>query len=161
MEGNTEFLLLPKFYKEETGKTLEQDGISIISCGGISYKRYLSIIKETDKKIAIITDNDKKQKNIDNASEFNSTHSNQQIFMGKDVKDWTWEVCFFNLNQEALSELIKVEDDAEYLFNDKDYGQVLGKMLNNKTEVAYSMLMSSTRFNLPDYVKDAIKWIRK
>lgn len=81
--------------------------------------------------------------------------------MGKDVKDWTWEVCFFNLNQEALSELIKVEDDAEYLFNDKDYGQVLGKMLNNKTEVAYSMLMSSTRFNLPDYVKDAIKWIRK
>ena len=161
VEGNTEFLLLPKFYKEETGKTLEQDGISIISCGGISYKRYLSIIKETDKKIAIITDNDKKQKNIDNASEFNSTHSNQQIFMGKDVKDWTWEVCFFNLNQEALSELIKVEDDAEYLFNDKDYGQVLGKMLNNKTEVAYSMLMSSTRFNLPDYVKDAIKWIRK
>ena len=58
VEGATEFLLLPMFYKQITGCTIEEDGISVISCKGISYMRYLEIAKATDKKIAVVTDND-------------------------------------------------------------------------------------------------------
>lgn len=43
VEGATEYLLLPKFYEKKTGRTVENDGISIISCNGISYKLGIQI----------------------------------------------------------------------------------------------------------------------
>ena len=53
VEGATEFLLLPHFYKQITGKTVEDDGISVISCNGISYKNYLEIAKKTNRKLQV------------------------------------------------------------------------------------------------------------
>ena len=82
VEGATEYLLLPKFYEKKTGRTVENDGISIISCNGISYKRYLEIAEETGKRIAIITDNDHEQTKIDDANEFNQHNEKQHVFMG-------------------------------------------------------------------------------
>ena len=161
VEGPTEYLLLPHFYEQITSHTIEDDGISVISCNGISYRKYLEIAKKTDKKIAVITDNDGKQNRIDEAAMFNSATEMQHIFMGSTVDDWTWEVCIYNLNKEVLDELIKVEAGADYLFNKKDWGQVLGKMLNNKVETAYTMLLSELTFDIPQYVRDAVEWLRE
>ena len=161
VEGATEFLLLPHFYKQITGKTIEEDGISVISCDGISYKNYLEIAKRTSKKISVITDNDGKQNRIDEATTFNEDNLLQHIFLGAVTDDWTWEACLYNLNKEVLDEMIEVQTGADYLFHKKDYGQVLGKMLNNKVETAYKMLISGTKFEVPQYIKDAIKWLRE
>lgn len=160
VEGNTEFLLLPKLYRQVTGNSLEQDRISVISCNGIAYKRYLSLIEETNKKVAIITDNDHNQEKINEAMKFNSKHVNQQIFTGKTIEDWTWETCFYNLNKEVLTSLVAPGKGAKYLYNGKCYGPVLGKMLNNKTETAYAMLKSDAEFNIPEYVREAFEWLR-
>ena len=81
----------------KTGRTVENDGISIISCNGISYKRYLEIAKETDKKIAVITDNDHEQNKIDEANEFNQQSVKQHVFMGKTMDDWTWKHAFITV----------------------------------------------------------------
>lgn len=161
VEGATEFLLLPHFYQQLTGKSIEEDGISVISCNGISYKKYLEIAKETGKKIAVITDNDGKQNRIDEATAFNSATVLQHTFMGATIDEWTWEACIYNLNKTVLDGMIEVEAGADYLFHKKDYGKVLGKMLNNKVETAYKMLLSGTAFEIPQYVKDAIEWLRK
>ena len=161
VEGATEFLLLPHFYKQITGKTIEEDGISVISCNGISYKNYLEIAQKTSKKICVITDNDGKQNRIDEATTFNKTTTLQHIFLGTTTDDWTWEVCLYNLNKTVLDGMIEVQAGADYLFHKKDYGQVLGKMLNNKVEVAYKMLLSKIAFEVPQYIKDAIEWLRK
>ena len=64
-------MLLPKFYEKKTGRAVENDGISIISCNGISYKRYLEIAEETGKRIAVITDKDHEKNKIYDAIEFN------------------------------------------------------------------------------------------
>ena len=80
VEGATEFLLLPVFYKQISGRTIEEDGVSVISCNGISYKRYLEIAEATGKKIAVVTDNDEKADRIAEASDFNNTHNMQHIF---------------------------------------------------------------------------------
>ena len=161
VEGATEFLLLPYFYKQITGKTIEEDGISVISCNGISYKNYLEIAKKTNKKISVITDNDGKQNRIDEAITFNETTTLQHIFLGATTDDWTWEACLYNLNKAALDGMIEVQAGADYLFHKKDYGQVLGKMLNNKVETAYKMLVSGVEFEVPQYIKDAFGWLRK
>ena len=79
--------------------------------------------------------------------------------MADDIKRWTWEDCIYELNKETLDKLIKVRPGAKYLFHDVDYGPVLGKMLNNKVDVAYLMLTSGETFAAPQYVKDALTWI--
>ena len=57
--------------------------------------------------------------------------------------------------------MIEVQAGADYLFHKKYYGQVLGKMLNNKVETAYKMLISGAKFEVPQYIKDAFEWLRK
>ena len=57
--------------------------------------------------------------------------------------------------------MITVQAGAEYKFHGKNYGAVLGKMLNNKVDVAYQMLTSGTIFVVPQYIKDAIRWLRE
>lgn len=162
VEGATEFLLLPLLYTQITGRTIEQDKISIISCNGISYSRYLGVINNADKKVVVLTDNDKSNTKVKKASEFNNENILQHIYMDSDIDEgWTWEACFYKLNKEALENLITVEQNAKYLFYDTDYGQVLGKMLNNKVDTAYKMLESDFQFEIPQYIKDAIQWLNK
>ncbi len=161
VEGATEFLLLPHFYKQITGTTIEEDGISVISCNGISYKNYLEIAKKTNKKISVITDNDGKQNRIDEATTFNETTTLQHIFLGATIDDWTWEACLYSLNKAVLDGMIEVRAEADYLFHKKDYGKVLGKMLNNKVDTAYKILLCGTVLEVPKYIKDAIEWLRK
>lgn len=161
VEGATEYLLLPWIYLKVTGRNIEEDGISVISCNGISYKNYLEIALKTEKKVAVITDNDKKSKNIDEMNDFNQTHRKQQIFMDLDVENWTWEACLYNLNKALFDKKIKYQNGAEYKFHNVDYGKVLGKMLNNKVETAYQMLTENYTIEVPKYVKDALEWVNK
>lgn len=161
VEGATEFLLFPKVYQQITGRTIEYDEISIISCNGISYSRYLSVIKDANKKIAVLTDNDKNNTKIEKSINYNKEHQNQHIFMDNNTDNWTWEKCFYTLNQDTLDNLIEIDDNANYLFHEKDYGKVLGKMLNNKVETAYTMLNSEIQFLIPQYIQDAITWLNK
>lgn len=161
VEGATEALLLPYFYTQLIEHSIEEDGIVIISCNGISYKKYLEIAQATNKKIAVITDNDQKKDRITSAQQFNEAHELQHIFMGNTLSDWTWEACMYNTNKEILDKMIKVRSGAKYLFHKEDYGAVLGKMLNNKVDVAYQILISGQKFEMPNYVKDAIEWVNK
>ena len=163
VEGATEFLLIPYFYYRVMGRTIDDDEVTLISCNGISYKNYLKIAEGTNKKIAVITDNDGKQERIDKALEYNEKNSLQHVFMGGDVEEWTWEQCIYmnDKNRKMLEKLIKVDEKYQYLFHKKDYGKLLGKMLNNKVEVAYEMLTSGKDFQEPEYVREAIEWISK
>lgn len=161
VEGATEYLLMPYIYKKITGSSLEADKISVISCNGISYKNYLEVVKNTEKRIAVITDNDKKSERINEASLFNDEHVNQRIYMDKEVENWTWEAALYNLNKEKLDALIPVKDDAKYLFHGEDYGRVLGCMLNKKVRTAYLILSNELDIEIPEYVKEAIIWVRE
>ncbi|WP_374118387.1 ATP-dependent endonuclease [uncultured Fusobacterium sp.] len=160
VEGATEYLLIPSIYKKITGAEIESEEITVISCNGISYQNYLEIGSETKKKIAVITDNDCSQKRIDKMNDFNKKNDLQHIFMDKDIENWTWEVCIYNLNEEKLKEIIKIDEKFDYKFNGKSYEKHLGKMLNTKVETAYDMLSYNFEFEIPKYVKEAIAWIR-
>ena len=162
VEGPTEFLLLPAFYKQLTSHTIEEDNISIISCNGISYNRYLRVVEDTDKKIAVLTDNDNDKVKISQAEEFNLKKENQHIFMGKTEQDWTWEACLYRRNKCALDKLIKPDETSEYLVHGENVGdKTLGKMLNQKVESAYKILKSDINLNIPEHICEAIEWLKK
>lgn len=162
VEGATEYLLIPKFYKQIYNSTLEEDGISIISCGGVTYKRYFEIAKHVDKKVCVITDNDKKKELIKNIKKINEKCSNQRIFIESDINIWTWEVAIYYENEEKLKSIIDVKN-SEYEFKGESYKEnpYLGKMLNNKVDVALEMLKDDyNNWKIPNYVKEALEWIR-
>ncbi|MBR5902085.1 AAA family ATPase [bacterium] len=165
VEGATEYMLIPYFYKLQTGRTIDADEISVISCNGISYKNYLRTVNCLNKKIAVITDNDGKKSKLDDADSFNKDEGRklQRIFIPEDLNEFTWEVCIYNNNKNLLENIIEVKSGANYKYHDKDYDQdpVLGKMLNNKVDSAYKMLLSEEKFLIPKYVEDAIEWISK
>lgn len=159
VEGATEFLLIPYFYKNITGHSIEEDEVSVISCNGISYNHYLEIAKNTEKKIAVLTDNDKKQDKIEYAEEFNTNNRVQHIFLDPSVEDWTWEVCLYNLNKNIFDDMIKLRQGANYKYHNENVGMVLGYMLNNKVDTAYKILLSEKSLGIPQYIRDAVKWL--
>ena len=148
-------------YKRQS-HTIEEDNISIISCNGISYNRYLRVVEDTDKKIAVLTDNDNDKVKISQAEEFNLKKENQHIFMGKTEQDWTWEACLYRRNKCALDKLIKPDETSEYLVHGENVGdKTLGKMLNQKVESAYKNLKSENNHNIPEHICEAIEWLKK
>lgn len=161
VEGATEYLLLPAFYRQLTEHEVSEDGLCVISCNGISYKHYLAIAETANKKVAVITDNDKKQTRIDEMDKYNKTHGLQHEFMSSDLDVWTLEASLYKENKDILENFIVVQEGAEYLFHGEDYGKCLGKMLNNKVDVAYQLLNSDLILAVPGYVKEAIEWIRR
>ena len=81
--------------------------------------------------------------------------------MGTDVNDWTWEACIYHINKAKLDKMIITQKSADYkVHGEKCETKVLGKMLNNKVETAYQMLTSNMTFEVPQYVKDAILWLK-
>lgn len=160
VEGNTEYMLIPKFYKEEYGVSMDETDIYIISMAGLGYKNYIEIAKQLDKKVAIITDNDKSKNKLDEIKEINEDNENIKIFTDPDIERWTIEVCIYEDNEEKMKNIIEVNEKAGYLFHGKDYGKVLGKMLNNKTDTAYQLLGMSD-IVIPQYIEEAMRWIRE
>jgi len=161
VEGASEAILIPQIYHMVTQRTLESDGISIISCGGITYNRYLNVAVDDEKRIAVLTDNDGDQDKITDTTTFNQTSINRRVFMPNCVNNWTWEVCLYNLNTALFTQRIAVDAKSKYLYNKKDWGKVLGKMLNNKVDVAFDLADNDVTFEIPQYVKDAIKWLNE
>lgn len=159
VEGNTEYILLPKFYEKVNKEHIEKDNITVISASGLGYKNYIELAKLLHKDMAVITDNDKNIDKINEIKDFNKNESKIKIFTDNEINRWTIEVCIFYDNQDLLNEIIPVEADAKYYFNGENYGQVLGKMLNNKTETAMELLDKDIQ--VPQYIKGALQWIKE
>ena len=58
VEGPADELIVQRAYIDEYGKLPVQDGIDVMSVGGIAFKRYCELAKLIAKHIPIVTDND-------------------------------------------------------------------------------------------------------
>lgn len=150
VEGPSEYMLLARFYETVTEQKPEVDGVHIIDAHGLSFKRYLEVAQLLEKKVAVITDNDKdRQKHcIDKYSAFAGIDT-VQIFSEADDTKYTFEVVLYHANQ-ALCDRLFGNGALEY-------------MLNNKTEAAYQLLSQEddVAIQVPEYIQEAIKWIRE
>lgn len=126
----------------------------------------MDIAQGLGKKVCVITDNDGNEEFLNQVKQKNLNNNDIKIFTDNDINNWTFEVALYNLNKTVLEDIIKIQDDAEYKFNGVSYKDrpVLGYMLNNKADIAYKLFSPSennlTKFTYPNYIKEAIKWIR-
>jgi putative ATP-dependent endonuclease of the OLD family len=152
VEGDAEYILMEAFYRNEIHTELNESDIHIISVGGKTFKRYLDIARHLNIKVAIITDNDYNyQKNIiDNYSDY--VNDNWHIFADTNEDHNTFEVSLFNSNQDICNDLFS--EGRKTL-------TVLEYMLQNKAECAFYILVEKgNEVVAPDYIKNAIEWIR-
>lgn len=145
VEGAAEYILMEYFYKTETGILPEQEDVWIISVNGVSFPRFLQIAQLVKNRVAVIRDNDGSSE-----SRYQKYRGdNIEIFSDSDVSRSTFEICMYEDNKLLCDKVFKNEP--------------LKKMLSHKTEAAYRLLQesSSSILVIPDYIKDAISWVRK
>ncbi|MGD9604643.1 MAG: ATP-dependent endonuclease [Bacilli bacterium] len=161
VEGPTELLLIPYFFKSNTNFTVEDDGIDVISCNGLSYKRYIEVAKTLNKKVAVITDNDGDISKIIEVKEFNSKNELIKVFTPDDSNQYTWEITLKD-SDKTIEQLITLDSKAKYLVNGKELDdKYLAFMLTHKVDFALKMVESNNNFVIPQYLKDLFEWIRK
>lgn len=158
VEGNAEYILMEKFFEMIHSKKPEDLNVSIISVDGLSFERYLEIATNfTDKKVAVITDNDRDYaRNVQSKYSYYLQFQNIKVSSDLDNANRTFELCIYNNNKDLL--------DSFGLTKSKD---LLGYMLREKAEFALRLLEKmetdhrSDEFIIPDYIKEAIEWIIK
>ncbi|MCM2339488.1 MAG: AAA family ATPase [Burkholderiales bacterium] len=153
VEGDSEFMLMESFYTNVTSNKLENSDIHVISVGGTSFKHYFNIAKELKIKTAVVTDNDGNYKEncVDRYSSYKD--SNMGIFSETDDKIPTFEISMYQNNSKICDELFKA---GRRTLTVQDY------MLSNKTNCAFELLeKKSTEIKPPQYIVDAIQWIKK
>ena len=153
VEGDAEFILIEAFYKNLVNERLEESNIHVISVGGTSFKRYLDLAKLLNIKTAVIRDNDGKVQEIciDNYQDYVS--KDIKIFYENDNDKRTFEIFLYDKNKGICDELF---------LKDRRTLTVLDYMLNNKADVAFELLdKKAGELVAPDYVRNAIEWIRK
>ncbi|MFQ6975313.1 MAG: TOPRIM nucleotidyl transferase/hydrolase domain-containing protein [Streptococcus salivarius] len=145
--------MLPKIYIKELGNRIETDGVEIISMGSISYERYREVAESLNKKVAVITDNDKVIKAYENTDLF-------RIFSDSDVNNWTLEVAFYNSNVDFFDELYK-DKKNESNYKGEEMKKSCAYMLKNKSDNALLLEKHIYELEIPNYLKEAVKWIKE
>lgn len=148
VEGPSEYMLLERFYKAIINHEPEQDGVHIINVQGLSFKRYLEVAQSTRSKVAVITDNDgDNEKNCAEKYAEYKDNENLEIFYSKDDTKRTFEIALYECNKSLCDKLFG-SDAQRY-------------MLNNKTEAAFTLLSQSEGIRVPQYIQEAILWIKE
>ena len=154
VEGDSEFILMESFYENVTNSELELSDIHIISVDGTSFKRYLEIAKKLNIRTAVIRDNDKnyQQNCVENYIDF-ADYNNIKVFSETDNLKYTFEICLYNENRNICDDLFLA---GRKTLTVQEY------MIKDKPEVAYQLLDVKYReLNVPEYIKQAILWIKE
>ena len=155
VEGPCDDLIVQRAYKDKFGKLPIQDGIDIISVSGLSFKRYLTLVKGMSKQIAIITDNDGKSQKKHEWYDNDQTET-IRFFISDDDNAKTLEPQIVAANNDNLDKLCKIVD-----YNGECDAVVLAEfMQKNKTDSALSIFEAEDSITIPQYIQEAITWIK-
>ena len=165
VEGATEQLIVPYLFEMvnlSEKRTLESEGIDVISCNGLLYKRYLKIANILNKKVAVVTDNDRSDDKISEIVTYNSSNTTSKIFTPSSIEEYTWEVSLKKENEILIDELVKIKPDAKYKINGIELeDKKLAYMLLNKVDTSMQLINSQKQINIPNYLKELFKWIKE
>lgn len=157
VEGTAEYILINSFYKSITGREPFMDNITVISVGGLNFKYYLELAKVMEKKVAVITDNDKNyEDNVKKKYMEYDSLKYVEIYSDADNSHHTFEISMYKNNFILFEEKFKKSQMSNGL---QQY------MLDNKVEFAMRLLEKIENLEkpltivIPEYIRSAINWI--
>jgi len=149
VEGPSDELVFQRGYRDAKGHLPIEDGIDVISVG-LSHKRFLDLAVRLKRRAWAITDNDGKtvQDVRDRFSDYLS-YDFISLHVGSNPSLYTLELQIASVNElETLNKVF----GSQYRTED----EVVQAMLSDKTGHALNIFESSTRIEMPEYLKDAI-----
>lgn len=153
-EWPSDDLIIQRAYKDNHNWKLPiEDWIDIITVW-LSSPRFLKLIENLDKKVAIVTDNDwDYEKNIEERYKEFETYQNIKICASNDNEKNTLEPHLYWSNENNIEKFCRI-----MWWNDTDKNKILTRMKNNKTNYALSIFNSDEEIEYPDYILEAIKF---
>lgn len=151
VEGAAEYIILPQLFNTVLKYEMDNSGVDIISMGSISFERYRELSEILNKKVAVITDNDKENIEYDTDDKFH-------IYVDSSTENWTLEVAFYNENKKFFDALY-ANKNTKALYREEEMPKALAHMLKNKTDNALEIEKSLHGLSIPIYLKEAIEWI--
>mgnify|MGYP000878568790 CR=1 FL=1 len=153
LEGPSDEMLFNRAYKDCTGKTPDDDYIDVITFG-TQNRRPLELCTVLSRSAAVLRDADKKTPEHWRALAQESLETGKrEMFVGIPADGVTLEPQIIAANAHAepeLREIVHCPEDEDL----EDY------MSSNKTEVAWLIATSDSPIRYPQYITDAISFIR-
>lgn len=176
VEGISEKLLFPVFYKIENSESLEKANSCIVNVNGLAFKNFLDIIKNGyHTKCLVLTDSDKDTKAADRAENLSTAYSDIAQISVSISEQTTFEKDIIASNQSGQGKqiLFKVLEQVRPIAG-KAYSTKIGEddivvdtyfdlIEEFKSDFAYQLMSeleeSSTGFNIPNYIKEGIAFL--
>jgi predicted ATP-dependent endonuclease of OLD family len=153
VEGPADELIVQRAYLDEYGRLPIEDGIDVIAVGGVAFKRYCELAKLVQKKISIITDNDKDASAVQaRYAEYGEVVA---LFIDGDNDHNTLEpsVLAANIHQyETFRDIVYHGAGKDKVTPD----QLQSFMTKNKTEWSMRVFQSNSNIAYPRHIRRAI-----
>tara|TARA_R110002111_G_scaffold97462_5_gene150713 strand:+ start:1257 stop:2867 length:1611 start_codon:yes stop_codon:yes gene_type:complete len=151
VEGPSDELIVQRAYKDKHSKLPLEDGVDVISVQALAFKRFLEIGSILQLDIRVITDNDGSTAAIEKKYEgyLKNEYPKIKIHYDNDEACKTLEPQLLKAN--SLATLNTVLNKAF-----PDDAALLKHMAANKTDCALKMFDSTTAWNPPEYIANAI-----
>ncbi|MDD4729472.1 MAG: AAA family ATPase [Dysgonamonadaceae bacterium] len=176
VEGISEKLLFPIFFKIQTSQTVDEASCSIVNVNGLAFKNFLEIIRNGyHTKCLVLTDSDTNTKAEDRAENLANEYDEVDEIEIKISSESTFEkdVVLSNnsgAGKNILLEVIKIvrpvagKEYADNLGeNDIDVEDFFGLIEKFKSDFAYQLMISlekkSEGFTIPDYISEGITFL--
>ena len=153
VEGPADELIIQRAYKDNYGKLPIEDGIDVMSVGGVAFKRYCELAKLINKNIVIVTDNDGAPSSV--CEKYSEFTDNVILCVEEDKGLNTLEPSVLNANKddfEKFRSIVYWGNDVESV----DYDKLLGFLEKNKTEWSMRVFLSDKKIKYPKYILKAI-----
>lgn len=153
VEGPADELIMQRAYIDNYGKLPIEDGIDVISVGGVAFQRYCELADIIKKHITIVTDNDGNHDMVvDRYKKFDDL---VMLCVESDDKLNTLEPSVLAVNEdnfESFRSIIYQGKDMEK----KSKEDIKTYMIKNKTDWSMRVFTSNQRVNYPKYILKAI-----
>lgn len=153
VEGPADELIIQRAYRDNYGKLPIEDGIDVMSVGGVAFKRYCELAQLIRKNVVIVTDNDGNPKSV--KERYNDFSDIVNLCMEEDKSINTLEPAVLYANKDNFEDfriIIYHKNDIKTI----DYEALNKFMENNKAEWSMRVFLSDKKINYPKYILKAI-----
>ena len=151
VEGPADEMILQRAYRDKYNSQPIDNGVDIVSIGGVSFERYCELAKIINKKIVVVTDNDG---DVDGVNEKYSKFANLvTLCVEKDNDLNTLEPSVLNANKrniEQFRNIVCLKGGYE------SEESLLKFMSKNKTKWSLRVFKSDIKIEYPAYILKAI-----
>lgn len=153
VEGPADELIVQRAYVDHYRKQPIEDGIDVITVGGLAFQRYCELAKLINKHITIVTDNDHDADAVKN--KYKEYENLVTLCVETNNNLNTLEPSLFEVNAN------KFEDFRKIVYYGSDIEQrsvedIVQFMVKNKTEWSMRVFISDEKINYPRYILEAI-----